>query len=150
MQAPLPGAMAQGAPRPLVPMAPANAQAMNVPRLMQQPIYAPPVNSGVVMQPVPFDPYAGPVKSHSVAKLEPPKIEIAKPDLPKPADKIGTVKSPDAKPAPVKAAEAAEAKTADAKPVAKDRNGPAKPTAAKASIKDAVPALRLTADARNP
>ena len=109
--------VAQSAPRPVAP-----PQAV-----AQQSRPAPVVASGVVMQPVPFDPYAGPVtpkkpQAKAVAakdtKLAPPVIVIEQP-APKTADSA----KPDAK------TKAAPVKTAD---------------------KNGVPSLRLTADARNP
>jgi Flp pilus assembly protein TadD len=77
---------------------------------------------GVVMQRVPFDPLAGPVK----------------PRAPKPAPRLA---KENAKPAPAKPAAKPDVKAADAKPAA--RPMPAKDTAPK----DSVPALRMTAAA---
>jgi hypothetical protein len=107
-----PAPMAQNAPHPLVQQQQSQK--------LQQP-------SGVVMQAVPFDPLAGPVKmaSHKPA---------AKPVV----DAKAASKTADALVPPVIII---DTKYTGAKPAAKS-----KPADAKA--KDAIPALRLTADAR--
>ena len=131
-------------------------------------------SSGVVMQPVPFDPYAGPVTTSVKTSVKPssnpapakvaaepksapkavalvappvpampvpPKIVIAEPSKPesKPAPAAKLAANNSAKPAPVSTASARIDIKPDAKPVA-DKSGSA----------NEVPALRLTADARNP
>lgn len=123
--------VAQNAPRPIAPPQPAVAQqpktapvAQNIPARP-----APVVASGVVMQAVPFDPYAGPVtlkkpQPKAVAKANPPKL----------APPVIVIAEP--------------AKTADGAPAKPDAK--AKPAPVKAADKDGVPPLRLTADARNP
>jgi len=130
--APQPAAapVAQNAPRAIVPSLPITQQPL--------PAAAAPAN-GVVMQAVPFDPLAGPVKTaghaprmaeteSAKAEIAPPKIETGK-DVPTPAAKV---------------------KTADAGPVAKAdgfKPAPDKAPAAKTATKDAIPALRLSANA---
>jgi Flp pilus assembly protein TadD len=122
---PLRTPVAQNAPRPIMP----NPQ--QAPQQQQQRVAVAPMppNGGVVMQAVPFDPLAGPVKpvvhvprvaTAAPAALVPPKIDI----MPEP---------PAAKPAPVKTA---SAKPADAKTVP-----------VKAAAKDQIPALRMSANA---
>jgi len=84
-QSPAPSA-ATGAPRPLAPqMAAAQPQQFEAQPITQAP-------AAVVMQAVPYDPYAGPVvtlkkpapKPKAVARAEAPKAEAAKDDAPKP------------------------------------------------------------------
>lgn len=147
-QRPMPQPVAQNAPRPIVPN-------------MQQPqkvAMAPMQASGVVMQAVPFDPFAGPVQVSAKAKSVPKSAKAgpAKPAIPAP-DAIPLVPAqmalvppkfdiiPDAqaiKPAAGKTADgkAPAAKTADAKPAVKA-------IAVKTAAKDAIPALRLSANA---
>jgi Flp pilus assembly protein TadD len=114
--------VAQNAPRPIMPI----QQQQQQPRVAMAPMQP----SGVVMQAVPFDPLAGPVKPvvHAprvaTAALVPPKIVIA----PEP---------PAAKPAAVKTA---DAKTADPK-------SGVKAIPVKAAAKDQIPALRMSANA---
>ncbi len=153
-------------PVPQVPSQPQKAAA--------NPIQA----SGVVMRPVPVDPKADPVKSPAVpakpaapqnlasapSSLTPPRIVIAndKPAATKPADgspakptggttPAATVLEP---PRIVIASPASDSKPAtkiaDAKPATAPAGSDAKPVAVKATSKDDVPALRLTADARTP
>jgi len=114
-QKPVP--MAQNAPHPLLPP--------QEPQLPMQGLQT----GGVVMQAVPFDPLAGPVKvaSHKpaakpVAKAEPAADALIPPVIT--IEKSASAKPGDAKPA-------LQIKTAD-------------------KGKDTVPALRLTADARSP
>jgi Flp pilus assembly protein TadD len=129
---PMRAPVAQNAPRPIMPN--------QVPQQQQQRVaFAPmPANGGVVMQAVPFDPLAGPVKpaaraprvaTAAPAALVPPKIDI----MPEP---------PAAKPAPVKTA---SAKPVDAKPV--DVKAGVKAVLVKATAKDQIPALRMSANA---
>ena len=131
---PMPRPMPQQAPQPMPQQRPAPV-AQNMPRTIvpppqpQQQAAAARANNGVVMQAVPFDPLAGPVKPTAHAPrvvasdtIEPPKFDI----IPSP---------PAAKPgAP------ANTKAADAKPAAK-----AMPV--KATAKDTIPALRMSANA---
>jgi Flp pilus assembly protein TadD len=149
---------AQNAPRSILPSPQPQQQKVAVAPLM-------PANSGVVMQAVPVDPLAGPVKSAAhmahVAKatpdaLVPPKIVIASEPA---AAKAAPVKTASAKPADAKAvpaalmppkieiksdplaAKPAPVKTASAKPV------DAKAIPAKATANDQIPALRMSANA---
>ncbi len=134
---PAPAQLAQGAPRVIAP-APV---AQNAPRPVapqpQQMAAAPVVPSGVVMQAVPFDPYAGPVKPRAPS---PKAVANAKTDSAKPA----------APAAPPASAKTADAKAAPAKPDAKPDTKTDSKAGAKTASKDQVPALRLTADARSP
>jgi Flp pilus assembly protein TadD len=156
--APSPAPVAQSAPRPITPPAAQAAQrplaaaqtprplVASLPPIIQQkaqPV-APMVAGGVVMQAVPFDPYAGPVAPRAThAKITP----APKPGSPEQAAaieealKIIDAKS-DTKPS---SAKPVDTKTATANPV-----GGTKPVPVKAAAKDQVPALRMTADARNP
>jgi Flp pilus assembly protein TadD len=115
--------VAQNAPRPIVPAMP------------QRVAMAP--NNGVVMQAVPFDPLAGPVKP-VVHEARPTKTDTAKTDtanlVPPKFDII-----PDVPATPTAPAKPAAVKTADAKPV--------KAVPVKAAAKDQIPALRLSANA---
>ena len=141
--APKPATVASAAPSaPIPPMpksaAPVMAQPLAAARPAPLPMPAAPqsaprsiVPSGVVMQAVPIDPMAGPVK------LIPPKPKaVAKTDAPKPAA-----------PAPAKTAPSKMAAVLTP-PVIVIEDKPVKAQPAK--TKDAIPALRLTADARNP
>ena len=150
MQRPLPQPVAQNAPRLIIP----NGQQP------QKTAMAPMQASGVVMQAVPFDPFAGPVhgsaKARPVqksAKAGPPNPPVHAPEaLPIVPAKVALVPpkfdiipdAPAAKPAVVKTADAkaggAAAKTANATP-----GGKMVPV--KAVAKDAIPALRLSANA---
>ncbi|HEX3754618.1 MAG TPA: tetratricopeptide repeat protein [Rhizomicrobium sp.] len=105
--------------------------------------------SGVVMQPVPVDPLAGPVRlkppvAHARLAATPADIKASRV---KDASVAGTVKTAAAKPAhsavPVKAAA-----VSPAKPVADKAPASLKPVAAASG--DGVPALRLAADASTP
>ena len=118
--------IAQNAPRAMMP---SQQQAPQQQRVAVAPVQP----SGVVMQAVPFDPLAGPVKpvahaprvaTATPAALVPPKIVIA----PEP---------PAAKPAAVK--------TAAAKPA--DPKAGVKAVPVKAAAKDQIPALRMSANA---
>jgi Flp pilus assembly protein TadD len=138
---PQPAIVANAAPRMVTP---SNAPVQAMPRQMIQPVAPPrpvamaaPQNGGVVMQAVPFDPLAGPVKSaHHVAA--PAKVAAA-PATPSAA---GTP----AKPAP-QPAKAASAQPAPAPANAKTTDKPVKPTPVKAGGKDTIPALRMSANA---
>ena len=122
------------------PVADAEAVARNT--VNPPPVYSMPApNNGVVMQAVPFDPLAGPVKLHppvakAAANVKPASAKTAsaveEPALPP----LSNIKLPPGVKLP------ASAKTAPA-----DANKPAKPI--KAASNEAPP-LRLTADARNP
>jgi len=115
-----PAPIAQNAPHPLLPL-----QEPQLPMHTQQ-------TGGVVMQAVPFDPLAGPVKVASRKPAAKPVADAKPADALTPPvitiDKSASVKPGDAKPAPQSAP---KIKTAD-------------------KSKDTVPALRLTADARSP
>jgi Flp pilus assembly protein TadD len=132
-----PAAIARPAPQPMPMRAPVaqNAPRPIVPNTQQKVAMAP--NNGVVMQAVPFDPLAGPVKPAVHAPRE-AKIDTAKTDtanlVPPKFDII-----PDAPAAKATAAKPAAVKTADAKPV--------KAVPVKAAAKDQIPALRLSANA---
>jgi Flp pilus assembly protein TadD len=127
---PMRAPVAQNAPRPIMPI----QQPAPQPQQQQRVAVAPmPPNGGVVMQAVPFDPLAGPVKpvvhaprvaTAAPAALVPPKIVIAS-------------EPPAAKPAAVK--------TADAKPA--DPKAGVKAVPVKAAAKDQIPALRMSANA---
>jgi Flp pilus assembly protein TadD len=148
---PVPAAMASSAPHPMNAVGVAQLQPTRDPA-------QPAADNRVVMEQVPVDPLAGPVdakvathaprslKSRTVAKAEAPQdaktakaedtnlpakpVPQAKPDAPKPAASA-------AKSAPVKdAAAKPAAKTADAKPVA-----------VSVKAKDAIPSLRMSANA---
>ena len=115
--------------------------AQNAPRLMmpsqapqQQRVAVAPVQpSGVVMQAVPFDPLAGPVK-HVVHA---PRVAIATPAALVPPKIVIAPEPPAAKPAAVK--------TAAAKPA--DPKAGVKAVPVKAAAKDQIPALRMSANA---
>ncbi len=138
---PMRAPVAQNAPRPIVPNMPAAPQQQ---QQRQQVAAAPVQPRGVVMQAVPFDPLAGPVKpvvhaprvavvpaaaKAATAALVPPKFVI----IPDP---------PAAKPSAVKTA---DAKAAPAKPDAAKQGAKAIPV--KAAAKDQIPALRMSANA---
>jgi Flp pilus assembly protein TadD len=95
-------------------------------------------NGGVVMQAVPVDPLAGPVKAAS-HKLATVKTDSAKPDAAK-ADMAKDSKTADAQ----------ASKPADAKPVTANPAALPAPKTKTADQKDQVPALRLTANALTP
>jgi hypothetical protein len=103
--------------------------AQNAPRSLTSPAQA---NNGVVMQAVPNDPLAGPVKAAS-SKPATAKKEAAKSDTAKDSK---TADAQSAKP---------DVKPVDAKPAAQ----PA-PVTKTADKSDGVPALRLAADALTP
>lgn len=127
-----PADMASAMPHPAAPAAQSAPRTLTPAPVVENIPPAPAMTaSGVVMQKVPVDPHAGPV---ALKKPRPKPVAAAKPD-----NKPDEANS--AKPA---AANTADAKGAPAKPDPK-----AKPAAASAA-KDQVPALRLTADARNP
>jgi Flp pilus assembly protein TadD len=156
-------------PAPSTPTAAAQSQPQKV-ASAPTPAPAPVRPSGVVMQPVPFDPHAGPVKTATVpaaptppsapavpapavpakaavASLVPPKIVIA--DAPKqPAAKPASVSQPTSTTQPVNLANAALVPPKIV--IADDPKPTDKPIPVKATSKDDVPALRLTADARSP
>lgn len=155
--APLPQT-ARSLPFVNVPQAPVAARApTGAPRALIQatPTVAAVQPRGVVMQRVPVDPLAGPVKPKAAkvaqqpapkteaVKAEPAAPKTAKADAPKP--EAAKPKTEIAKAAPVKAAPKPATKAADAKPVAKP--APAKAAAKDAAPKDGVPALRMTAAA---
>jgi Flp pilus assembly protein TadD len=150
-----PAPVAQNLPHPITPVAQA---------VLPAPQQAPPVAaqpSGVVMQAVPFDPYAGPVKPRpprpkAVASAN---TDPAKPVAPAAAAKTAAPAAPadaktaDAKAAPAKSDAQAGAQTGvkpDAKTDAKTDSKTDSKAGAKTASKDQVPALRLTADARSP
>ena len=146
-----PAPVAQNLPRPITPVAQA---------VLPAPQQAPPVAaqpSGVVMQAVPFDPYAGPVKPRpprpkAVASAN---TDPAKPVAPAAAAPAAPAdaKTVDAKAAPAKPDTQAGAQTGvkpDAKTDAKTDSKTDPKAGAKTASKDQVPALRLTADARSP
>jgi Flp pilus assembly protein TadD len=155
LSAPKPMTMANAAPRPVMQTnAMANApKAQNMPRQMIQTMpYAPPrqvamaaapqnfaqQSGGVVMQAVPVDPLAGPVKpAHHVAANAP-----AKPAAAAPAKVAAAPAGTPAKPAPAKTA-SAQAAPANAK----SNDKPVKATPVKATGKDEIPALRMSANA---
>jgi Flp pilus assembly protein TadD len=133
----LPTSVAQNAPHPLVPPQP-------------QQIHQPQQPNGVVMQTVPVDPLAGPVK---VANRKPTPAPDAKPASKTAVALIPPVITIDPKAGSAKPA----SKTAVAliPPVITidPKAGDAKSAGAKSKIadaKDTVPALRLAADARSP
>ena len=151
-QAPQPRQVAQAPqPAPRAQVAQQNLPAMPV-LAMPAPssLYAP--YQAVVMQRVPVDPLAGPVKPaihlvppHAVTKaMQAPDatgpdakgVAIAKPVLPKTAD---------AKPVP-----AAQNKAAPAPNKTADARNETKPDAKPVKGKNVVPALRMTVDARQP
>ena len=147
-----PAPVAQNLPHPITPV----AQAAVPPAPQQAPAVAA-QPSGVVMQAVPFDPYAGPVKPR------PPRpkavasgnTDPAKPVAPAKAAKTAAPAAPadaktaDAKAAPAKPDTQARAQTG-VKPDAKTDAKTDSKAGAKTASKDQVPALRLTADARSP
>jgi Flp pilus assembly protein TadD len=131
---PRPMPVAQNAPRTIIPnVAPRPQQQMQQPP--QKVAMAP--NNGVVMQAVPFDPLAGPVKP-ALHAAHPAKTDIAKADtamaVPPKFDIIPDAPAPKAVPP-----KPAAVRTADAKPV--------KAVPVKATAKDQIPALRLSANA---
>jgi Flp pilus assembly protein TadD len=129
--APQPTPLAYAVPKPAptvmavsAPGQPATPTGMPRPLVQQQNLAAPPANT-VVMQRVPVDPLAGPVK---------PRPARALAATPHASVKAAKLDAPDTKAASVKPVPAADAKAAA---IVK----PGKPA------KDAVPALRMTADA---
>ena len=126
MPQPMPAPVAQNAPRPIIPSA--------APQQLPQRVAMAPVQpSGVVMQAVPFDPLAGPVKP----AVHAPRVAMAKPAALVPP-KFDIIPDPPA--AKTEPAKPAAVKTADAKPAVKA-------TPVKAAAKDQIPALRLSANA---
>jgi hypothetical protein len=123
VQKPAPTVMAAAAPQTPQPATPTG-----MPRpLVQQQNLAPPPANAVVMQRVPADPLAGPVKPHAarvLAAAHHAPVKAAKLDAPE-------TKLPEAKVKPVPAADAKSAEIIK----------PSKPA------NNAVPALRMTADA---
>jgi Flp pilus assembly protein TadD len=144
----------------------ANPVAQAQPLVAQAPSQQP---RGVVMQPVPVDPLAGPVATHAPRSLQPkteagndtlvkseapkPVVEAAKPvpvAKPAPTAKVSLpVKAADVKPGATPAAPKvlppAPVKTADAKPA--DAKATAKTADIKPASKEAIPGLRLSANA---
>lgn len=152
---PAPAAMASSAPRPL--------NAVGVAQL--QPTRAQPApDNRVVMERVPVDPLAGPVATRAPRSLKPKAVakadvpDNAKTDAPAPAKtaKAEDIKPLAAKPAPLVKADAAKpmpkvvppaapVKDAAAKPAVKAAD--AKPVPANVKTKDAIPSLRMSANA---
>ena len=134
-----PAPVAQNLPRPITPV----AQAVLPAPQQAAPAAAQP--SGVVMQAVPFDPYAGPVKPRPP---RPKAVANANTDPAKPVAPTAAAKT--AAPAAPADAKTADAKAAPAKPDAQAGAQTGVKPDAKTASKDQVPALRLTADARSP
>jgi Flp pilus assembly protein TadD len=165
---PAPTAMASSAPRTL------NANPVSVAQLQNPTVHAPAApDNRVVMERVPVDPLAGPVATHAprslkpkaVAKADAPETTTAKTDAPVPAktakaddsDTKAAAKPASTKPAPAALAKAdaakptpkvlptAPVKAAAAKPAVKSADAKAVPASAK--TKDAIPSLRMSANA---